>query len=202
MAIWYILWSFGTLSPILVCCAKKNRATLETIRMWHVLSGALPKTIISISCVCFYWNQVLENAQRANSQFSDKHLSITYLCVCGQNCRIMNAIKKQKNKLRYYCKFDVWEPKLIRKIDPQQGSMPRDSSNKRSTGSRNGYVSDGEGYILQQQNRRVTRSGKYGGSHSSSPGGPGGSGAGTKSKTNYLRNFFYKNYPTFCILNL
>jgi hypothetical protein len=29
VAIWYILWSFGTLSPILVSCTKKNLATLQ-----------------------------------------------------------------------------------------------------------------------------------------------------------------------------
>lgn len=57
-------------------------------------------------------------------------------------------------------------------------TAPRDGT-KRMVGSRNGYVSDGEGYMLQQQqNRRVTRSGKYGGSHTSSPGGPGGSASG------------------------
>jgi hypothetical protein len=28
MAIWYILWSFGILFPILLCCTKKNLATL------------------------------------------------------------------------------------------------------------------------------------------------------------------------------
>jgi hypothetical protein len=28
MAIWYILWSFGIFLPILVCCTKKNLATL------------------------------------------------------------------------------------------------------------------------------------------------------------------------------
>jgi hypothetical protein len=27
MAIWYILWSFGIISPVLVCCTKKNLAT-------------------------------------------------------------------------------------------------------------------------------------------------------------------------------
>ena len=51
------------------------------------------------------------------------------------------------------------------------GTGPRDSKQQRIVGARNGYVSDGEGYLLQQQNRRVTRSGKYGGSHTSSPGG-------------------------------
>jgi hypothetical protein len=29
MAIWYILWSFGLLSPVLVYCTKKNLATLQ-----------------------------------------------------------------------------------------------------------------------------------------------------------------------------
>jgi hypothetical protein len=28
MAIWYILWLFGILFPVLVCCHKKNLATL------------------------------------------------------------------------------------------------------------------------------------------------------------------------------
>jgi hypothetical protein len=28
MAIWFILWSFGIFSAVLVCCAKKNLATL------------------------------------------------------------------------------------------------------------------------------------------------------------------------------
>jgi hypothetical protein len=28
MAIWYILWSFGTYFPVLVCCTQKNLATL------------------------------------------------------------------------------------------------------------------------------------------------------------------------------
>jgi hypothetical protein len=28
MAIWYILWSFGTFFPVLVFCTKKNLATL------------------------------------------------------------------------------------------------------------------------------------------------------------------------------
>jgi hypothetical protein len=30
MAIWYILWPFGIFSPVLVCCSKKNLATLVT----------------------------------------------------------------------------------------------------------------------------------------------------------------------------
>jgi hypothetical protein len=29
---WYVLWSFGTLCPFLVCCSKKNLATLEVDR--------------------------------------------------------------------------------------------------------------------------------------------------------------------------
>jgi hypothetical protein len=29
MTIWYILWSFGTFLPVLVCCSKKNLATLR-----------------------------------------------------------------------------------------------------------------------------------------------------------------------------
>jgi hypothetical protein len=29
MAIWYILWSFVTFFPVLVCCNKKNLAALE-----------------------------------------------------------------------------------------------------------------------------------------------------------------------------
>ena len=58
----------------------------------------------------------------------------------------------------------------------QGGTGPRgDLKQQRMVGPRNGYVSDGEGYLLQQQNRRVTRSGKYGGSHTSSPGGTVGS---------------------------
>jgi hypothetical protein len=28
MAIWYILWSFGIFSPVLVCCTKEHLATL------------------------------------------------------------------------------------------------------------------------------------------------------------------------------
>jgi hypothetical protein len=28
VAIWYILWPFGMFSPVLVCCTKKNLATL------------------------------------------------------------------------------------------------------------------------------------------------------------------------------
>jgi hypothetical protein len=27
-AIWYILWLFGTFSPVLVCCTKKDLANL------------------------------------------------------------------------------------------------------------------------------------------------------------------------------
>jgi hypothetical protein len=31
--IWYILWPFGTLFPLLVCCTKKNLATLlQTVK--------------------------------------------------------------------------------------------------------------------------------------------------------------------------
>jgi hypothetical protein len=30
MAIWYILWSFGVYFSVLVCCTKKNLATLLT----------------------------------------------------------------------------------------------------------------------------------------------------------------------------
>jgi hypothetical protein len=30
MAIWYILWSFGILLPVLVFCTKKNLATLNS----------------------------------------------------------------------------------------------------------------------------------------------------------------------------
>jgi hypothetical protein len=30
MAIWYILWSFGTFFPILVFCFKENLATLKS----------------------------------------------------------------------------------------------------------------------------------------------------------------------------
>jgi hypothetical protein len=30
MAIWNILWSFGIFFPVLVCCTKKNLATLPT----------------------------------------------------------------------------------------------------------------------------------------------------------------------------
>jgi hypothetical protein len=37
MAIWYILWSFGTFLPVLVCCTTKKLATLA----WHALY-ALP----------------------------------------------------------------------------------------------------------------------------------------------------------------
>jgi hypothetical protein len=33
MAIWYILWSFGIFFPVLVCCTKKNLATLVAIRL-------------------------------------------------------------------------------------------------------------------------------------------------------------------------
>jgi hypothetical protein len=29
IAIWYILWSFGIFFPVLVCCTKKNLATLH-----------------------------------------------------------------------------------------------------------------------------------------------------------------------------
>ena len=47
--------------------------------------------------------------------------------------------------------------------------------------------------IQQQQNRRVTRSGKYGGSHTSSPGGPGGSVSG-KNKSDFG---FYRLYYGF-----
>jgi hypothetical protein len=28
MVLWYILWSFGIFFPVLVCCTKKNMATL------------------------------------------------------------------------------------------------------------------------------------------------------------------------------
>jgi hypothetical protein len=28
MAIWYYMWSFGLFSPVLVCCTKKNLASL------------------------------------------------------------------------------------------------------------------------------------------------------------------------------
>jgi hypothetical protein len=32
MDIWHILWAFGIIIPVLVCCTKKNLATLiETI---------------------------------------------------------------------------------------------------------------------------------------------------------------------------
>jgi hypothetical protein len=32
-SIWYILWSFGIFSPVLVCCIKKNLATPTRIRL-------------------------------------------------------------------------------------------------------------------------------------------------------------------------
>jgi hypothetical protein len=34
MAIGYIFWSFGIFSPILVCCTKKNLATLKWCAVW------------------------------------------------------------------------------------------------------------------------------------------------------------------------
>jgi hypothetical protein len=32
--VWYILWSFGKFFPFLVCCTKKNLATLRHKRLW------------------------------------------------------------------------------------------------------------------------------------------------------------------------
>jgi hypothetical protein len=33
VAIWYILWSFGAFSPVLVCCIKENLATLQWTKL-------------------------------------------------------------------------------------------------------------------------------------------------------------------------
>jgi hypothetical protein len=45
MAIWYILWSCGIFSPVLVFCTKKNLATLlsrfrRLNGLWRILFGA------------------------------------------------------------------------------------------------------------------------------------------------------------------
>jgi hypothetical protein len=34
VVVWYILWSFGIFLTVLVCCAKKNLATLRLINIW------------------------------------------------------------------------------------------------------------------------------------------------------------------------
>ena len=56
-------------------------------------------------------------------------------------------------------------------IPPQQ-QRPHSSFQGNSTAPRNnGYLSDGEGYAIR--NRRISKSGRYGGSHGSSPGANG-----------------------------
>jgi hypothetical protein len=37
MVVWYSLWHFGIFSPVLVCCTKKNLATLYASQAvhWH-----------------------------------------------------------------------------------------------------------------------------------------------------------------------
>jgi hypothetical protein len=34
VAVWNIFWSFSIFSPVLVCCTKKNLATLPSIRIF------------------------------------------------------------------------------------------------------------------------------------------------------------------------
>ena len=56
-------------------------------------------------------------------------------------------------------------------IPPQQ-QRPHSSFHRNPTApSNNGYLSDGEGYAIR--NRRISKSGRYGGSHGSSPGANG-----------------------------
>jgi hypothetical protein len=44
MAIWYILWLFGICFPVLVCCTKKNMATLPEGKPWlGALLNLVPK---------------------------------------------------------------------------------------------------------------------------------------------------------------
>jgi hypothetical protein len=52
VAIWYIIWLFGIFLPVLVCCTKKNLATLVETRCAN-----LKKIFVSLSYatyVCMY----------------------------------------------------------------------------------------------------------------------------------------------------
>jgi hypothetical protein len=46
--IWYILWLFGIFSPILVCCTKKNLATLHPARKKPKLESNLRRLSIPV----------------------------------------------------------------------------------------------------------------------------------------------------------
>jgi hypothetical protein len=51
IAIWYILGSFGTFSPVLVCCAKKNLATLLKMQMAATVSSFGPREdLLALRC--------------------------------------------------------------------------------------------------------------------------------------------------------
>jgi hypothetical protein len=51
MAIWYILWSFGSIFHVLVCCTKTNLATLLHTQQHQMIFNGVddPPTIFPIN---------------------------------------------------------------------------------------------------------------------------------------------------------
>jgi hypothetical protein len=53
LAIWYILYSFGIVFPVLVCCTEKNLATLPS-RYVHMSKWRNCTQIVTHVCVCVH----------------------------------------------------------------------------------------------------------------------------------------------------
>jgi hypothetical protein len=98
VAIWSSLWPFGIFFPVLVCCAKKNLATL--IKMCFKLKTALQSAFVQSTNMQSYLRSLLV----IFFKYVDESISspkITKFSASGNVCKLFNSRSRHRILARH-----------------------------------------------------------------------------------------------------